>query len=151
MVDWERIAGAAKVLVIDGDPVARQGLVAMLEGGGYRNIWTAPDPAGGQELFEQVQPDLVLTELRTSAEDGLEVLRLLHESIPSETFVPVMVVTDDGSDQARLNALLLGATDFVTKPIDIVETMLRIRLRLETRYKFLELERTVQRLRGPYG
>ena len=50
-------------------------------------------------------------------------------ALPSEGFVPILVITDD-SDEARLSALVGGAKDVVTRPIDVVETMLRIRIRM---------------------
>ena len=148
MVDWEKISGAAKILVIAADAVTREALATMLERGGYRNIWTAADPARGIELFREVQPDLVLTELSMEPHDGAGLLRQLHAESPSDGFVPILVITDDAKD-AKLNALVLGAKDVVTRPIDVVETMLRIRIRLETRFKVLELERTIHSLRGP--
>ena len=147
MVDWEKISSAAKILVIAGDPVTREALATMLERGGYRNIWTAADPAGGLELFRDVRPDLVLTELQLEPHDGAELLRLLHRESPSGGFVPILVITD-GSKDAKLNALVLGAKDVIARPIDVEETLLRIRIRLETRFKVLELERTIDRLRG---
>ena len=150
MVDWEKISGAAKILVTAGDAATVEALATMVERGGYRNIWSAAHPGEALERFRAVRPDLVLMEVRPGPHGGADLLRLLNEEIPSKGFVPILVITED-SDEARLSALVGGAADVVTRPIDVVETMLRIRIRMETRFKVLELERTIDRLRGPYG
>jgi DNA-binding response OmpR family regulator len=71
----------------------------------------------------------------------------LHAELPPRAYLPIMVITADITPEARLRALILGAKDFLHKPIDAVETMLRIRILLETRFLFLALEREVQHLR----
>lgn len=151
MISWEEISRTAKILVVDNDPVSVQLLTTMLKRGGYQHIWTTDDPARAVELFREVEPDLVLLDLHMTPMDGLEVLRRFRERGPSAAQIPVLLITGDVTDQARLNALLSGVHDFITKPIDLVETLLRIRTRLETRFQFVEMERKIDRLRGPYG
>jgi putative two-component system response regulator len=151
MISREEISRVARILVVDNDPVSVQLFTTMLKRGGYQHIWSTDDPERAIELFREVKPDLVLLDLHMTPLDGLEVLRRLREESPAAVQIPVMLITGDASDQARLNALLSGAHDFITKPIDLVETMLRIRTRLETRFQFVEMERTIDRLRGPYG
>jgi DNA-binding response OmpR family regulator len=150
MISWKEILRTARILVIDDDRISVQVITAMLEHAGYENIWSTHDPVAAPELFREIQPDLVLLDLRMVPVDGMEVMRQLQEQIPREAYLPVLVITGDDSDQANLNALLAGAKDLVTKPIDRVETMLRIRTQLETRFRFLEMERTIKLLRGPY-
>ena len=148
---WEDIAGRAKILVIDDDRMTIQIFTGMLARAGYRKLWTTDDPERALELFRRVDPDLVLLDLHMSPIDGLEVLRRLHAEIPPDDYLPILVVSGDVSDEAKLNALLLGAKDFIAKPVDLVETMLRIRIRLETRFRFLQMQQTIELLRGPYG
>ena len=147
MTDWETIAARAKILIIEDDRMTIQIFTGMLARGGYRNISTTDDPERALEIFRRVEPDLVLLDLRMAPVDGLEVLRQLHEEIPREEFLPILVISGDSTDAAKLNALLLGAKDFITKPVDVVDAMLRIRLRLETRFQFQEMRQTIAQLR----
>jgi DNA-binding response OmpR family regulator len=144
------ISREAKILVIEDDAQTIQDSTGMLSGAGYLKVWTTEDPRAGLEAFRRVHPDLVLVDLE-SPHDLLEVLRQMHEEIPSEEYLPIVVISRDTSEEAKLNALLLGAKDFIAKPVDAVETMLRIRIRLETRFRFVQMQRTIERLRGPYG
>ena len=64
--------------------------------------------------------------------DGCAVLAALHDAMPADAFLPVVVLTADSSATARNDALDAGAKDFLTKPIDRVETVLRVRNLLET-------------------
>ena len=145
------VAGEAKILVVDEDRVTMQLLTDMLARGGYRRISTTHDPERAVQLFRGVQPDLVLLDLGIAVSDGLEVLRQLHDEIAADDHVPILVVSGDASDEPKLNGLVLGANDFITKPVDVVETMLRIRNHLETRFHFLALRQTIELFRGMYG
>jgi DNA-binding response OmpR family regulator len=71
--------------------------------------------------------------------DGYSILTLLAKRIPANTYLPIIVLTADATIQAKRKALALGAKDFLTKPFDTIEVMLRVWNLLETRslYKIL--------------
>jgi putative two-component system response regulator len=151
MISWNEIVRTAKILVVDDDRISVRVITAMLENAGYQHIWSTDDPVAAPDLFRQIRPDLMLLDLHMVPIDGMEVMHQLQDEIRRDAYLPVLIVTGDESDQANLNALLTGAKDLVIKPIDRVETMLRVRAHLETRFLFLEMARTIERLRGPYG
>jgi signal transduction histidine kinase/CheY-like chemotaxis protein len=75
----------------------------------------------------------VLLDLHMPFKDGHTVLRELQDHVPEGDYVPVLVLTADVTTQARERALSGGARDFLTKPFDVVEVLLRVRNLLETR------------------
>jgi hypothetical protein len=80
-----------------------------------------------------VCPDLVLLDLHMPHVDGFEVLDRIVEETPDGGYVPVLVLTADVTPEAKQRALSRGARDFLVKPLDATETLLRIRNLLETR------------------
>ena len=86
-------------------------------------------------------PDLVLLDLQMRHPDGLEVLRRLRGRRESIGFLPVIVLTEDERSVARNNALALGADDFLNKPLDRHEVVLRVRNHLRTRHLVEEIQR----------
>src|SRR5207245_9582114 len=71
--------------------------------------------------------------------DGVAVMGEL--AIPAEAYVPILVLTADVTTEAKQRALAAGAKDFLTKPFDRVEVLLRIKNLLDTRFLYLELDR----------
>jgi putative two-component system response regulator len=146
MASGEEILEKAKILVVDDDEVTVQLYLAMLRKAGYQKVWSIRNPLEARRLFLEIRPDLVLLDMHMGAMDGMEVMQQLHAEIPEGEYLPVVVVTADVSKEVRLNALLQGAKDFMTKPIEWGEFMLRIRRRLESRFRFIEMQQTIDRL-----
>ena len=92
-----------------------------------------------ERAFEEFEPDIVLLDLHMPPPDGLEILRNLRGVRESLGFLPVIVLTGDTGRTARNSALLLGADDFLTKPLDRQEVVLRVRNLLRTRRLYVEL------------
>lgn len=136
---WEEIVRTARILVVDDEQSNVRVMERMLEQAGYCRITTTTDPRRVVELYNEVQPDLILLDLIMPDLDGFEVLAQLQGHIPPKSYLPILVLTADIRNEVRLRALLLGAKDFLTKPVDRLETMLRIRVQLETRFLFQEL------------
>jgi putative two-component system response regulator len=99
-----------------------------------------------EHVFREFEPDIVLLDLRMPQPDGLEILRRLRGARESLGFLPVIVLTADTSRVARNSALVLGADDFLTKPLDRTETLLRVRNLLRTRGLYVELMTAKQSL-----
>ncbi len=92
-----------------------------------------------ERVFSEFEPDLMLLDLHMPAPDGLEILRNLRSVRESLGFLPVIVLTGDTGRTARNSALLLGADDFLIKPLDRQEVVLRVRNLLRTRRLYVEL------------
>lgn len=130
---------AARILVID-DEVANLDIIQrMLTRGIYRNITATTDPRDAVGLYQALKPDLLLLDLQMPHMHGLQVLRQLKEVVPEDTYFPILVVSGEMARDVRLKALALGARDFVSKPFDELELMLRIWNQLKTRFLHLEL------------
>jgi putative two-component system response regulator len=91
-----------------------------------------------ESVFSEYQPDLVLLDLHMPDPDGLEVLRRLRGARLSLGFLPVIMLTADGGHVARNSALILGADEFLTKPFDREEVILRVRNLLRTRQMYVD-------------
>ena len=124
---------AARILVVDDEEPNVRALARVLRAGGYEHVSTTTDPTGLLALYHQMYPDLILLDLHMPKRDGLALLEELHGAAGPQSYLPVLVLTGYASAEARRKALLAGAKDFVTKPYEIDELLLRIRNLLETR------------------
>ena len=128
----------AVILVVDDEEANVDLLESMLGDEGYRNVVSTRDSRQAVALYHSVAPDLVLLDLHMPHLDGFGVLREMRGLTPPGAFVPVLVLTADITPEAKQRALSEGAKDFLTKPLDATEALLRIRNLLETRYLHLE-------------
>jgi signal transduction histidine kinase len=99
------------------------------------------DSTQAEHVFAEFEPDCVLLDLHMPQPDGLEILRRIRDARSRLGFLPVLVMTGDVGPGARNNALDLGADDFLTKPLDRKEVVLRVRNLLATRRLHVELAR----------
>jgi signal transduction histidine kinase len=99
------------------------------------------DSTQAEHVFSEFEPDLVLLDLHMPHPDGLEILRRIRDARSRLGFLPVVVLTGDLGTVARNNALDLGADDFLTKPLDRQEVVLRVRNLLATRRLHVDLAR----------
>lgn len=121
------------VLVVDDDPASLQLSERILLGAGYWNLQLFSDPREVLAAFDPDKVDLVISDLQMPEIDGLHLLSQLREAIGDDEFLPILVVTADATAETKRTALMLGADDFLTKPIDIVEMSLRVKHLLELR------------------
>jgi diguanylate cyclase (GGDEF)-like protein len=136
----------ARILIVDDEPANVLLLQRILDEAGYPNHTATTDPRQVLDLHAQVDPDLILLDLAMPYLDGFAVMAQLHQVIPAGTFLPILVLTADITAQAKEQALSEGATDFLVKPFDSTEVLLRIRNLLQTRRLYLELRRHNQQL-----
>jgi len=116
-----------KILIVDDEKHTRQGLSELLGGGGYQVI-TAANGYQAWELVLQESPDVVLADLKMPGMDGLQLLRKIKE-FNSET--PVIVITAHGTVKTAIEALKLGAEDYLMKPVNIEEMEILVRRTIE--------------------
>jgi putative two-component system response regulator len=136
----------SKILVIDDHIQNIQLSVSVLEWAGYHDICTVLDPMTAIAAFRDFNPDLVILDLHMPGLDGYQVLEQLREFCSIQSYVPILVFTADGTSEARKKALELGASDFLTKPGDATEILLRVQNFLRQRHMQLELEQHNHRL-----
>ncbi len=138
----DAVAGhRATILIVDDEPQVVRLLDRLLRSDGYESIVSTMDPREATRLFDERQPDLVLLDLHMPHLDGYEVLAQLAPHIQPDQYVPIVMLTSDLSPAARQRALSMGAQDFLAKPFDAVEVLLRIHNLLETRNLYLALQR----------
>jgi putative two-component system response regulator len=128
-----------KVLIIDDEPAN----VALLEGilinNGYARIAGLTDSRLALERCQTFEPDLILLDLMMPHIDGITLLETLRAQA-TNLFLPVLVLTADVNEKTRLRALSAGATDFLLKPFNQLEALLRIDNLLEIRRLHIQLE-----------
>jgi EAL domain-containing protein (putative c-di-GMP-specific phosphodiesterase class I)/AmiR/NasT family two-component response regulator len=98
------------------------------------------DSTLASELFSQHRPDLVLVDLHMPGMDGVEVMAALNALITEDDFVPMVILSADTDRDARERVLEAGAHDFLVKPLDLSEVVLRTRSLLRTRTLHLKVE-----------
>ena len=135
-----RIFKNARILIVDDEPANVRLLERLLQTAGYREITSTTDAREALAKFRAADPDLVLLDLMMPHLDGIAVLEQLQAEMRAEDYRPVLVLTADATLDAKRRALTAGATDFLTKPFEQVEVLLRIRNMLRTRALYRALE-----------
>jgi putative two-component system response regulator len=97
------------------------------------------DSAEVMAVFERNEIDIVLLDLHMPQPDGWELLERFRACLLGEPFLPLVVLTADVTRETRSRALAAGASDFLVKPFDAIEVVLRIRNLIELRFLHLEL------------
>ena len=129
----------ARLLVIDDEQPNLHLLARVLARAGYEHVVCTTDASWALACLDELAPDLVLLDLHMPGMDGFELLRRLQARVPADDLLPRLVITADATDSTRRAALQLGAHDFLTKPIDVGETALRVANLLQTRMLHVRL------------
>ncbi|HEX8391302.1 MAG TPA: ATP-binding protein [Longimicrobium sp.] len=130
------ILARSTILLVDDEPANIRMLTRMLQRAGCVAVLSATDPADAMRQYRESAPDLMLLDLRMPGMDGAEVLEALGDVRADRALHPVLMLTGDDSAAARQRALRGGASDFVTKPFEVSEVLLRIRNLLEIRFLY---------------
>jgi putative two-component system response regulator len=130
----------AKILIVDDGEANVALLEAMLREAGYAELISTTNSSEVVALCAANSPDLILLDLHMPHPDGYEVMELLAPWIDARWF-PILVLTADITPAAKERALSSGARDFVTKPFDRTEVLLRIKNLLEVRFLQVELRK----------
>jgi two-component system response regulator AtoC len=135
-----RASDPFRVMVIDDDPSVRDYMEALVSRQGYR-VYAAADGEQALGQLDDVRPDLVTLDVVLPGVDGLETLRRIKQRMPD---VPVVMLSGHGQARNIVEAMRLGATDFLRKPFEVEELELAFQKALEKR----ALKQEVERLRG---
>jgi putative two-component system response regulator len=151
----------SKVLIIDDEPLNIRVVQKCLRNAGYENVVTTTDSRATIDLIRAERPDVILLDLMMPQVNGLQLLEVIRGDRRLH-HLPVLILTAEGDEEVKDQALRCGATDFLAKPIRPVELLARlrnalivkahhdnlsaysIRLELEVRQRTAELEQTRQ-------
>lgn len=117
----------AKILLVDDEPSILSVLGTLLKAEGY-DVTAALGGQKGKECVTSEQFDLMLTDIRMSPLNGMELLKLVHDERPA---MPVIMLTAFGSVETAIDALKLGAFDYITKPFKVDELLITVQRALE--------------------
>ncbi len=117
----------ARVLVVDDEPEITRALRSILSGNGFEPVLAA----SGEDALEQIarrRPDLILLDLVLPGINGLDVCRIIRQE--QKLDVPIIVLSAHGEEESKVDALDLGADDYLTKPFGVKELLARMRAAL---------------------
>ncbi|MFI5322593.1 MAG: sigma-54-dependent transcriptional regulator [Thermodesulfobacteriota bacterium] len=135
------------ILVVDDEPGMREFLEIMLQKDGY-NVETAPDGSEAIDKIEEKLFDLAIVDIQMPVLNGIEVLKKFNEKSPDTT---VIMITAYASHETAIEAMKLGAYDYITKPFKIDEIKLVIKKALEKKKLERENTRLRKELETQYG
>lgn len=130
----------AKFLIVDDQEYNISLLQRILTRAGYTNLVATTNPLELESLYAEHRPDIVLLDLHMPEMDGFTALQCLREWTPEGEYLPILVLTADVTPEAKKRALHEGANDFIAKPFDRTEVVLRIQNFLATRFYHLQLQ-----------
>ena len=119
---------------------------SILSQAGYVNLRSVTDSRDALSVYDAFEPDLIVLDLWMPHLNGFEVLQQLRTRIPDTGYVPVLVLTADPARDVLHRALAAGAKDYLTKPADNDELLLRVRNLLQVRLLHLALQHQNQAL-----
>ncbi len=122
----------ARILIVDDHQANLDLLEAVLTTVGYTNLWMTTDPRTVEELHRTWHFDLILLDIRMPFLSGFQVMEHLAR-VHHDDYLPILVLTAQNDPATRRRALEHGAKDFVTKPFDTTDVLLRVRNMLEVR------------------
>jgi putative two-component system response regulator len=137
MISDEKIF-AARVLVVDDNPLDVQILNKILSNAGFINITTTIDPTQVLDLYKENKPDLILLDLNMPKMDGFAIMTQLAILNPDD-YLPILILTAV-DESVRFKALSSGAKDFLPKPYQHLDVLLKSRNIIEVRLLYNQIK-----------
>lgn len=132
---------SARIMVVDDEPANVRLLERLLEVADFTNVVSTTESSQVVSLCAEEDPDLIVLDLHMPDPDGFEVMGMLTPWTRGSSRLPVLVATADVNPDTKRRALAAGARDFLTKPLDPSEVIVRIENLLEARMGQLDLRR----------
>ena len=120
------MAGDALVMMVDDEELVIELIQTYLDGAGYKRFISTTEPREALAVMLRERPQVVLLDIRMPGMSGFEIMRAMRAD-PSLHHIPVIVLTSVDDPETKLEALRLGASDFLGKPVDESELVLRLR------------------------
>ncbi|MCA9217269.1 MAG: response regulator [Planctomycetales bacterium] len=134
-----------KIMIVDDEPVNIKVVQKYLASNGYSRFVTTTDSLTAVELMRSESPDVLLLDVMMPGIDGFYILEKMR-SDPKLKFIPVLILTAVADPETKERALRLGATDFLSKPVDPADLRPRVRNALIAKAHQDELEHYAERL-----
>lgn len=122
----------AKILIADDETTSIRILVKILSDAGYTNVKATRDPYQVVDLYNRIKPDLLVLDLHMPHMEGFKIMDQLREA-NEDDYLPILVISQERNRVIQFSSLEAGAKDFLVKPYDSIEVLLRIRNFLEVR------------------
>lgn len=116
----------AKIMIIDDEELVIRVVKRFLAADGYSNFVTLSNPRDAFSIIQQEQPDVVLLDIMMPHVTGLDLLKMRQYS-PEFHHIPFIILSATSESQVKRDALRLGATDFLAKPVDSSDLTVRVR------------------------
>ena len=116
---------SAKIMIIDDEQLVIRVVRRFLSSDGYENFFTLSDPRQALEAIESENPDVVLLDIMMPHVTGLDLLKVRKKSTELQ-HIPFIILSATAENQIKREALQLGATDFLSKPVDPSDLVLRV-------------------------
>ena len=123
----------AKILIVDDELTSVRLLTKILTDAGFVNIKSTRDPNKVEKLYLKFQPDLLVLDLHMPHMEGFKIMDQLKAAHTEDDYLPILVISQERNRVIQFSALEAGAKDFLVKPYDSIEVLLRIRNFLEIR------------------
>ena len=120
----------ARILIVDDEPTNLKLVDRMLRGQGYTNLVLIQDPREVVDRFSEAPTDLILLDINMPNIDGFEVMKQL-KALQRPLMPPIIILTAQSGRDILLRSLAEGARDFISKPFDRIELIMRVRNLLE--------------------
>lgn len=137
MLNEEQIL-SAKILIVDDNVLNVQILKKILNEAGFYNLTLTTDSTKALTLYLEIKPDLILIDFKMPTFNGIEVMEQMKASDPF-TYLPVIMITAEQEDSVRRSAFHSGAKDFLRKPYDRLDVVLRCRSLIETHQLYAQI------------
>jgi len=129
----------SKILIIDDEVTVGMTLEETLKEQGYMRVRSISDPVQSETVYQEFEPDLIILDIKMPRMDGFQVMEIL-KTHQNGAFVPIIVLTAVAEEEICLRALSSGASDFLNKPMQISEALVRIQNMLRVRVLQKELQ-----------
>ncbi|TLS49537.1 HD domain-containing protein [Paenibacillus antri] len=130
----------ANVFIVDDQEHNVSLLERILGRAGFSNIHSSMDPQRIPSMMDAIEPDIVLLDMHMPGMDGLQVMKLIRDRAGADAYLPIMMLTADVTPELKKQGLQAGVNDFLTKPFDRIEVVLRINNLLKTRQLHIQLQ-----------
>jgi diguanylate cyclase (GGDEF)-like protein len=123
--DFQRLLNAT-IMIVDDEPITMEVVQAFLEEADYRSFVLIEKSTQAMNALEETRPDILLLDLIMPDVSGYDILEAIRAH-PKLKHLPVIILTSSSDAKSKLRALDLGANDFLAKPVDPSELILRVR------------------------
>jgi putative two-component system response regulator len=138
----------AEILIIDDEPSVVRFLSRAFRSAGYSTIKGFNDPLAASSYLDSADPDLITLDMCMPGLDGYGLLESLAKQRSPDTFLPVLAISALDDFEAREKAVRAGAKDFLVKPVQVDELLLRVFSLLDTRFLERRLRESKRVLEG---